>query len=206
MTASAVTTARRERGFSLLEVMVAVAILSIALSGLTMTLSRAVRAANHARLMTTATFLCRQKLVETEDKFIVDGFTDEAGIKEESGDFKEQIYQNANLGKYTWSRTIERVRLPAAADMQQAATKMLQDRQQIGGGSSAPTPPGGAGGSSATSLSGGLGNMLGPVKEMLEQGIRRVTVRVMWFEPGAGDQRVEVVSFYTDMRRIPVTQ
>ena len=139
MTARAVRTARRERGFSLLEVMVAVAILSIALSGLTMTLSRAVRAANHARLMTTATFLCRQKLVETEDKFIVDGFTDEAGIKEESGDFKEQIYQNANLGKYTWSRTIERVRLPAAADMQQAATKMLQDRQQIGGGSSART-------------------------------------------------------------------
>lgn len=196
-----------ERGFSLLEVMVAVAILSIALSGLTVTLSRAVRAANHARLMTTATFLCRQKLVETEDKFVVDGFTDEAGIKEETGDFKDQIYQNANYGRYTWSRTIERIRLPAAADMQSAATKLLQDRQQIAGGDSSSTPPPSSpGGGGASSLTGGLGNMLGPVKEMLEQGIRRVTVRVMWYEPGPGDQRVEVVSFYTDMRRIPVTQ
>jgi hypothetical protein len=45
--------------------------------------------------------------------------------------------------------------------------------------------------------------MIGPVKEMLEQGIRRVTVRISWEEPGMGPQKVEVVTFYTDMRRVP---
>ena len=40
---------------------------------------------------------------------------------------------------------------------------------------------------------------------MLEQGIRRVSVRVLWDEPGLPNQMVEVVTFYTDMRRIPVT-
>ena len=54
------------------------------------------------------------------------------------------------------------------------------------------------------SLTSGMGGLLGPVKEMLEQGIRRVTVRVWWDEPALPDQKVEVVTFYTDMRRIPV--
>jgi len=47
--------------------------------------------------------------------------------------------------------------------------------------------------------------MLGPVKEMLEQGIRRVTVKVLWDEPGLPDQQVEVVAFFTDVRKAPLT-
>jgi hypothetical protein len=46
--------------------------------------------------------------------------------------------------------------------------------------------------------------MMQPVKQMLEEGIRRVTVRVNWDEPGLPNQQVEVVTFYTDMRRIPL--
>jgi len=41
---------------------------------------------------------------------------------------------------------------------------------------------------------------------MLEQGIRRVTVRVMWNEPGVGQQKVELVAYYTDMRRLPMVR
>jgi len=191
-----------QRGFSLLEVMIAMAILSGALTGLTLTLGRAVRAANHARLMTTATFLCRAKLVELEDKFIIDGFTDEAGNAEKHGDFKEGPYKDDAFKRYTWTTIVDKIRLPNAQDMQAAATKLIQDRQQAGSsGSSSPSSS-----SSSDPTGGGLGStmgsMLGPVKEMLEQGIRRVTVRVEWNEPGAPDQRVEVVAFYTDMRRL----
>lgn len=193
-------------GFSLLEVMIAMAILSGALTGLTLTLGRAVRAANHARLMTTATFLCRAKLVELEDKFIIDGFTDEVGSAEKHGDFKEGPYKDDAFKRYQWTTMTEKIRLPNAQDMQAAATKLIQDRQQAGSGSSStPAAPS----SSSTAAGGGLGSsmgsMLGPVKEMLEQGIRRVTVRVSWDEPGAPDQRVEVVAFYTDMRRLSIT-
>lgn len=183
-----------QRGFTLMEVMIAMAILAGALTGLTLAMTRAVRAANHARLMTTATFLCRQKLVEQEDKFIVEGFTDEAGVKEEHGEFKEDEFR-----RYAWSRTVERIRLPNVADIQAAATKLIQDKQQIAAKNS-PTPSSGA---ASGNLGGNIGGMLGPVKEMLEQGIRRVTVRITWDEAGLGEQRVEVVTFYTDMRRVP---
>lgn len=185
-----------QAGFTLVEVMLAMAILAGVLTGLTLTVTRAVRVASHARYMTTATFLCRQKLVELEDKFIVEGFTDEAGIKEEHGDYKEDEFR-----RYSWSRTIERIRLPEASDIQSAATKLLQDKQQIAGkalgGSSSPQSGSGA------NLGSNIGGMIGPVKEMLEQGIRRVTVRILWEEPGLGEQKVEVVTFYTDMRRVP---
>ena len=185
-----------QAGFTLVEVMLAMAILAGVLTGLTLTVTRAVRVASHARYMTTATFLCRQKLVELEDKFIVEGFTDEAGIKEEHGDYKEDEFR-----RYSWSRTIERIRLPEASDIQSAATKLLQDKQQIAGkalgGSSSPQS------GSGPNLGSNIGGMIGPVKEMLEQGIRRVTVRILWEEPGLGEQKVEVVTFYTDMRRVP---
>lgn len=185
-------------GFTLVEVMLAMAILAGVLTGLTLAVTRAVRVASHARYMTTATFLCRQKLVELEDKFIVEGFTDEAGVKEEHGEYKEDEFR-----RYSWSRTIERIRLPEASDIQSAATKLLQDKQQIAGkalgGASGSSPAGGAG----ANLGSNIGGMIGPVKEMLEQGIRRVTVRIFWEEPGMGEQKVEVVTFYTDMRRVP---
>jgi hypothetical protein len=40
---------------------------------------------------------------------------------------------------------------------------------------------------------------------MLEQGIRKVTVRVKWDEPGLPDQQVEVVAFFTDVRKAPLS-
>ncbi|MBL9008235.1 MAG: type II secretion system protein [Myxococcales bacterium] len=187
----------RERGFTLVEVMLAMAILAGVLTGLTLSVTRAVRVANHARLMTTATFLCRQKLVELEDKFIVEGFTDEAGVKEEHGEYKEDEFK-----RYAWSRTVERIHLPNVSDIQAAATKLIQDKQQIGGGAAGSAGGSPAGGSGAN-LGSNIGGMIGPVKEMLEQGIRRVTVRITWDEPGKGEQKVEVVTFYTDMRRVP---
>jgi hypothetical protein len=187
--------------------MIAMAILSGALTGLTLTLTRAIRAGNHARLMTTATFLCRAKLGELEDKFVTDGFTDEAGVVQKSGGFKDAPYNDPSFTRYQWSYLIEKIKLPSTNDMQQAATKLLQDRQQIGGGdsssSSSSTPSGSSSGS--PSMASGMNNMLGPVKDMLEQGIRRITMRILWDEPGRPGQMVEVVTFYTDMRRIPVS-
>jgi prepilin-type N-terminal cleavage/methylation domain-containing protein len=193
-------------GFSLLEVMIAMAILSGALTTLTVTLTRALRAANHARLMTTATFLCRAKLGEIEDSFITDGFTDEAGSIEKHGEFKDAPYKEPSFQRYQWSYTVEKIKLPEASDIQAAATKLLQDNQQIGANSQSSSSSSSGSSSTGTNIASSMGNMMGPVKEMLEQGIRRVTVRIFWDEPGARDQKVEVVTFYTDMRRIPVTQ
>lgn len=193
--------ARRDSGFTLLEVMVAMAILAVALTGLSLALARSVRASQHARLMTQATFLCRKLLVEQENDFITEGFKDDVAVREEKGQFDDKAFQ-----RYRWTRTTEKIRLPSADQIQAAATKLLQDKQSAAGSgssSSAAKPPGSGSGSSGN-LTSGMGGLLGPVKEMLEQGIRRVTVRVLWEEPALGEQKVEVVTFYTDMRRIPV--
>lgn len=193
---------RRARGFTLLEVVVAMAILAGSLTALLITLGRSVQAAQHARLMTTATFLCRQHLVELEDKFITDGFTDDSLTVEQKGDFEEPYKK-----RYRWVHLIEKITLPSVDQIQSAATKALQDRQQVAAqqqvGAAAPA----AGSSNSAINPSAFSGMLGPVKDMLEQGIRKVTVRVLWEEPGRPEQQVEVATFYTDMRRIPlVTQ
>ncbi len=196
----------RRRGFSLLEVMVAIAILAGSLVALTVAISRSVQASAHARMMTVATSLCRMQLTETEEKFIVDGFTDDAFSVEEKGDFEDPQFK-----RFHWTRTIDKIQLPTVDEIQTAATKKLQDTQtQAGQGTSSIPGLSGTGGSGGSGGAGGalgggaLGAVLGPVKEMLEQGIRRVTVRVLWDEPGRPGQQVEVVAFYTDPRRIPV--
>ena len=57
----------RRRGFTLLEVMIAMAILAGALTWLVVGVSRNIKAENHAKLMTTANFLAREKMVDLED-------------------------------------------------------------------------------------------------------------------------------------------
>jgi general secretion pathway protein I len=195
-------TAKRSAGFTLLEVMVAVAILAVSLMALSLTMIRSVRASQHARLMTQATFLCRLKFGDLENGFVVDGFTDDAGIVEKKGEFDDPLFKN-----FHWSYAIQKIELPSADKIQTAATKLLQDKQKTSESAAAEVggPRANAGSSSASSgLSGGMGSFLGPVKQMLEQGIRRVTMRVLWNEPGLPEQKVEVVTFYTDMRRIPL--
>lgn len=189
--------ARGAAGFTLLEVMIAMAILSVALTGLTLALARSVRASQHARFMTQATFLARKLLIEQENDFITEGFKDDVAVKEEKGEFEDKAF-----ARFRWTRTTEKIRLPSADQIQAAATKLLQDKQSEAGKGASTS--GSSGSSQSGNLTSGMGGLLGPVKEMLEQGIRRVTVRVWWDEPALADQKVEVVTFYTDMRRIPV--
>ncbi len=191
-----------QAGFTLLEVMIAVAILAVSLMALSLTMIRSVRASQHARLMTQATFLCRLKFGDLENGFVVDGFLDDAGTVEKKGEFEDTLFKN-----FRWAYTIQKIELPSADKIQGAATKLIQDKQKVGENAAAesggPRATNGSGSSSA-GLAGGMGNLMGPVKQMLEQGIRRVTMRVSWNEPGLPEQKVEVVTFYTDMRRIPL--
>ncbi len=188
---------RKSAGFTLLEVMIAMAILSVSLVGMYLTTGRAIRISIHARAMTQATFLCRQKMAEIQNEFVAEGFKDEAGAKEDRGEFQDPAFK-----QFRYVTIIDKIKLPATDQLQSAATKLLQDKQTAAWkDKAAPSPSSSSGGNMASGMSG----LLGPVKDMLEQGIRRVTVRVIWDEPGLPDQKVEVVAFFTDVRKAPVS-
>ena len=62
-------------GFTLLEVMIAVAILAATLVVLLRIVTNNIRATNHAKMTTAATFLARTKMSDVEDDVLYNGFS-----------------------------------------------------------------------------------------------------------------------------------
>jgi type II secretion system protein I len=92
---------RSRKGFTLLEVMVAVTILSMVLVTLIGLKNRSMQDVALAEHLTTATLLANGKMMET---IMLKNFT----IGEEEGDFPGQ----ENLTEYAWKRTITKIPLP----------------------------------------------------------------------------------------------
>jgi general secretion pathway protein I len=177
-------TNNRRSGFTLLEIMVALAILSSTLVVLIQVITNNVRATNHAKMLTAATFLARGKMVDIEDLIYENGFTDDN--ETESGNFKEQ-----NFPSFRWEAAIERIELPT--DMQQKAQDAATDKSQ-----SSKDPM-----SALTGMMGGLmSSFLDPIRIGLQESVRRVTVKVTWDETGRPNQTLEVVTFMTDPAKL----
>lgn len=174
----------RGGGFTLLEVMVALAILAMTLVVLLEIVTNNVRATNHSKMTTTATFLARAKMIEVEDLMLDNGFSDSG--ESESGTFKDQ-----GSPGFRWEYSIERIELPT--DMTQKAQAEAQEQTQ-----SATDP--------MAMMSGFLGGMMSsfiePIRIGLEESVRKVTVRVIWDENGRPNQSFEVVQYLTDPAKL----
>ncbi len=170
-------------GFSLLEVMVSLAILSVGLVTLTRTVTGNVRASQHARMVTAATFLARTKISSLEQTIMELGFSEVEG--EDEGDFSEEGFP-----RYKWYAAVERVKLPPSATQQveQAASKKITSTNPM------------------EILSGFMGNymsmLMEPIRVALEESVRRVTVKITWSEPGRPEQSFELVNFLTDPSKL----
>jgi hypothetical protein len=70
-------------GLHAAEIMVAVAILATTLVVLLQIVTNNVRATNHAKLTTAATFLARTKMSDVEDDILYDGFSSETETRRE---------------------------------------------------------------------------------------------------------------------------
>jgi prepilin-type N-terminal cleavage/methylation domain-containing protein len=178
-----------DAGFSLLEVMVSIAILAVALVVLVGISTNNIRATHHARKLTTATFLARAKMAELEDRVLLEGFVD--NDEEEEGDFSD-----AGRGDFRFQTLIEKIELPTdvAQKAQEASQQQTQQAQTTG--SSNPLM------AMAGMMGGLMSTLIEPIRVGLEESVRRVTVRVLWDEPGRHGQQFEVITFMTDPAKL----
>jgi len=191
------------RGFTLLEVMISLAILAIALVALSDVNLGAVQMHHYARRSTAATLLLRGKMLDLEDKLHKDGFSD--FDDEQHGTFEEE-----GSPEYAWRAEILK------PDIQLDETSMLGmlglGGNKAGGSSSSSsstsglTPALGAasanlpalggalgGGAGAAALGGPLGGIIsGQAKtfiETLKKSVREIRLTVTWRD-GANDRQL----------------
>ncbi len=173
----------RAGGFSLLEILVSLAILATALVVLSRIVTGNVAAANHARMTTAATFLARTRISMMEQSLLEYGFAEMDG--EDAGTFTEEGFP-----RFRWYSYVERIELPADATqkVQQASQKQTLSNNPM------------------EMLSGFMGGfmstLMDPIRLGLQESVRKLTVRVMWDEPGRPEQSFEVVNFLTDPSRL----
>jgi general secretion pathway protein I len=171
-------------GFTLLEIMVAIAILSSTLVVLLSIVTNNVRATNHAKMTTSATFLARTKMVEIEDEILDNGFSD--ADENAAGSFKDLGYP-----QFRWETSIERIELPAdlaqrSHDQATTDTQDAKDPMALLSGF----------------LSGMMSSFIEPIRNGLQESVRKATVRVLWDEHGRPDQSFEVVQYLTDPAKL----
>lgn len=172
-------------GFTLLEVMVAVAILALSLTAIFSSQGGAIRAGARARSMTTATLLARCKMGEVEEQMAREGFP--AVLAQDD----DACCEGGEHEGFSCHWQVEQVLLPDSTG----------DNDPLGlsgGGAGQPGQPGQPGGANATAsnleqaLTGAAGgDAIGSfaiqyaypiLQPMIEQQVRRATVSVRWRE------------------------
>jgi prepilin-type N-terminal cleavage/methylation domain-containing protein len=175
---------RSSSGFTLLEIMVAVAILASTLVVMLSIVTNNVRSTNHAKMTTAATFLARNKMVDIEDEILDQGFTD----NDEMG---EGTFRDLGYPQFRWQTQIERIDLPAdlaGKARDQATTDKMDAKDPM---------------SMLTGFMGGMmSGFIDPIRIGLQESVRKVTVRVLWDEHGRRDQSFEVVQYLTDPAKL----
>ncbi|MEQ1569376.1 MAG: prepilin-type N-terminal cleavage/methylation domain-containing protein [Myxococcota bacterium] len=179
------------RGFSLLEVMVALAILTVSLLILAQTQSSAVLLTTEAERIVTATELANMKLTEALIEVEKNGF--QVSDESEEGDFSElgddllDVEFGEELEDYHWEYLVAEVDIEMLGDLATAA----QSLPTTGGEDEASAS---AAGSPLDGLSA-LG--IGPdmISSFLGPYVREVRVRVWWGEDSkvAEEDGTEVV-------------
>ena len=192
---------RRRAGFSLLEVMVAMAFLALALTALFASEVGAWKTVHHARQTTVATFLARCKMSEIEADVYENGFQATDVIERDTPCCMDEEEDGFRCGY-----RIEALGLAELGSDAVGENNPLGDL--LGGGEGSEDPPdpssvtGGAtaedilGGSAALSnadiVSGLATDYVWPlIAPSLDQQVRKVTVDVAWGE----DEGFEVVQY-----------
>ena len=188
------------QGFTLLEVMVAVAILALALTAIFSSEAGAIKVHHRARKTTVATMLARCKMAEIEEQLTEEGLP---GIEEVGSD---ACCEHAEVEGYTCDWQVTLVELPEPA--------LEGDALGLGGAAGEEGEEGAAGavgeGASmedilgGTAPGGGTGDVMGEMamqyaypilKPAIEEQVRRIKVTVKWNE-GSSERSFDVDQYW----------
>ncbi len=150
---------KTNRGFTLLEIMIAVVILATSIMALMTLQGNAFLASERAERLTSATLLARQKMAELEMEFAKDlaknKFPDDNVEKE--GDFEEP-YDN-----YRWSYSIKKVEIPVVNPTEgEEGGEVEEGSEPVG----------------AENIL--VGNYLKNVMDQISEAVRQVQLSVYW--------------------------
>lgn len=205
---------KRLRAFTLIEVMLALAILGMGLVILVKSVAGNVTAANEAFYMGVVADLGRSKLYDVEEKLLDEGFQDD--VQEEEGDFSEEGWP-----RITWKVIIEPAELPSFE-------KLMGLEQGTGSGSAGAGSGDGSGSGELdedavdkfqSSALGGMMSMFGGgggadsageaksgafiqgqytlIQQVLKASIRKISLTIAW-DTGLRKEDVKVILYVTD--------
>jgi general secretion pathway protein I len=210
----------RQRGFTLMEVMVALAILGFGLVVLIKSTANNIHAAEQAHMMGIATDLARGKMYDVEEMLLKDGFTDTDQSQTDPKPFDEEGWPNIY-----YSYKVDQVELPDFDQLQ--AMAQGKANAMAGSGSAAAALAAGSGlgsGLGSDEVSGFQNSMLGGMlgmfgggtggvtggqagaliqsqysmfQQILKVSVRKVTLTVTWKVMG-NDNSMKVVCYFTD--------
>ncbi len=183
--------ARPASGFTLIEVMMALAILFGALVVVVRSTAMNITATQKAALMGIATDLARGKMYDIEEQLLHDGF--QQLDKEIDGDFSDEDWS-----RFSWKAEIMKIEMPAMQALQG-----LDGEEGAGAGADSPIAGllgmaggGGGGGGNAAGASF-LSSQFEIIANILEESIRKVVLTVEW-TVGQEEQSLVVTAYFTD--------
>lgn len=152
---------RNNQGFTLLEVMIAIAIMVIAFTSILIIQSSSLKATERARHLTIVAMLAREKMIDAEHEFEGKAFNEVDETKEGTFD--------APFSEFSWKREIKEVEFPS-----------------LGGGSFSGNGGGENSDDDAVGGDGGGGNnsqadsIAKAVSKYISKSLREVNVTISW--------------------------
>jgi general secretion pathway protein I len=205
-------------GFTLLEVMMALAILGLGLTVLIKSAAGSIFNAQQAHMMGVVTDLARAKMYDIEEKLLKDGFSDTEQHEE------DKAFEDEGWPSVKYSYKVEEVELPGWDQLQALAQGHASKTGSgsAGSGSEKGSDEGGGfensalggmlsqfggfGGGGGGKGSGDIGSAVGAsfiqgqytmFQQILKVSIRKVSLTVTWQVMGS-ERDMKVVAFFTD--------
>ena len=188
------------RGFTLLEVMIAMAILVMALAALLGHEGIAIQMSDYSNRLGQATMLAQGKLLDVEGKLLDDGMDVLDGC--DSGDFRR-----LGLKRFKWKACAYKIEMEEGAgeEITQRFMELLGGAGLAGDGANASQPANPDQPSKSDLVAGQIGMAMGALPvflQQLEEQVRKVKLEVTW-EDAVGERKVVLERFVTELGSPP---